>query len=157
MKYIPASFISPVLVQPCLLAKFTHPSSLTATSIEHGLIFVWYLYHQEMSEFKHFLSVVVSSQEVPSYLEILILMVCDVRRAFWRWRRKQYRDVHRREHAGDNGQWCKMYKIPMYWFDMTCKAYCVAMIWKFKQLIKLTFGFWVSVEMDLQPFVYMGS
>lgn len=96
-----------------------------------------------MSEFKHFIQVILPPQEIPSYLEIVILMICDIRRAFARWRNRAYSDVHEKVREGDRGDWCKLYRVPYYWFDMTCKHYIVAIVWKLKQLIKLTLGIWV--------------
>ena len=67
---------------------------------------------------------------MPSYLEIIVLLFLDMGRAASKW--------WRLDRAGIMFIW----RIPFYWWRRTARGYIIIILWKLKQLFKLSIGWW---------------
>jgi hypothetical protein len=81
-------------------------------------------------EWRHFCAILAPRVTMPSFLEIVLLLIGDIENAFSRWWRR------------DRGRPWLVWKIPIYWLKATPKDYFVIMAWKIKQLLKLSLGWW---------------
>lgn len=77
------------------------------------------------------MDVLTRPKEVPGYLElVLLLSVVDVKHAFSRWAKE------------DRGKLMLIPKVLVYWWLRTPAAYILAMTWKAKMLMKISWGLW---------------
>lgn len=80
-------------------------------------------------EFKHFCNILAPPLVMPSFFEVALLIVLDFFRAIVCWWR-------------DDRQLLLLWKVIPYWWGRTARAYVIIFLWKLKQLVKLSLGWW---------------
>lgn len=78
-------------------------------------------------EFKHFCNILAPCLAMPSFFEVIVLMVADFFRAIRRW-------------CANDRQLLLLWKIIPYWWNRTARSYVLIILWKLKQLVKLRYG-----------------